>query len=197
MSDKPFVVKCNRCMFSYLSHVPKCSQCGEPNHTIKVDSKALWDSRFIQSCMLFASWSKDPSTKVGAVIVDQKRRIIGEGYNGFPRGVEDWPSRLNDREVKYRYTVHAELNAVLNCVRPPEGATLYCYPLPPCNECAKSIIQSGIRRVVAAYVEQGETSAQWLETFKTTSLIMFREANVSVQLYAVRNGEMELVELDD
>ncbi len=111
----------------------------------------LWDERFIELARVVSTWSKDPSTKIGVVIVDAQRRVLGLGYNGFPRGVKDTEERLNDRPLKYRLVVHAEVNAILNCERRPEGATLYMFPGgPPCNECAKVVIQAGIKRMVFA-----------------------------------------------
>lgn len=102
--------------------------------------------------LLSAKRSKDPSTQVGACVVNEDKRIIGIGYNGFPTGCkdEDFPwgktdeNRLN---TKYPYVVHAEPNAILNCSSNLKGATLYV-TLFPCNECAKLIIQSGIKHIV-------------------------------------------------
>lgn len=111
----------------------------------------IWDRRFIDLAQLVSTWSKDPSTKIGVVLVDKERRVLGLGYNGFPRGVEDTAERLNDRPTKYKLVVHAEVNAILNCTHRPEGATLYMWPGgPPCNECAKAVIQAGIKRMVSA-----------------------------------------------
>src|SRR5580704_9582280 len=107
-----------------------------------------WHTRFLQFAQMVASWSKDPSTKVGACIVDSHRRILGTGYNGFPRGVEDTLARYADRPVKYAMVVHAEANAILNALGSVEGATLYCNIGMPCSDCAKLIIQAGIKRVV-------------------------------------------------
>ena len=95
--------------------------------------------------------SKDPNTKVGACIVNQNKRIIGIGYNGFPRGCSDdlypWEREGEFLETKYPYVVHAEPNAILNSTNNLEGATLYV-SLFPCNECMKLIIQSGIKEIV-------------------------------------------------
>lgn len=106
-----------------------------------------WDRRMLALAQHIASWSKDPSTKVGAVIADSRRRIISVGYNGFPAGVRD--EGLEDRERKYDRIVHAELNALLFARGSVEGATLYVWPMPPCSRCAGPIIQAGIVRVVA------------------------------------------------
>lgn len=131
-----------------------------------------WHHRFLTFTHLVASWSKDPSTKVGAAIVDAKRRILGTGYNGFPRGVCDSQERYSDRPTKYAMTVHAEANAILNAVREVEGAIIYCTHA-PCAECAKLIIQSGLSKVVCS---AGDL-AGWGESQKTAR-IMFDEAGV-------------------
>lgn len=107
-----------------------------------------WDRRFYELAQHVAQWSKDPSTRVGAVIVDDLRRVVSLGYNGFPRGVPDHPEWLADRDTKLRYTVHAEMNAVLNSAREVRGCTLYTWPLPSCSDCAKLVVQAGVRRVV-------------------------------------------------
>ena len=108
-----------------------------------------WDEYFMGVALLSAKRSKDPSTQVGACIVNEDKRIVGIGYNGFPRGCEDkifpWEREGKFLTTKYAYVVHAEVNAILNSSSNLNGATLYV-SLFPCNECAKVIIQSGIRR---------------------------------------------------
>lgn len=96
-----------------------------------------------------ASWSKDPATQVGAVIVNERKQILGIGFNGFPRGVEDDEEKYKVRETKLLYVCHAERNALDNCLIDlhSQNATLYCTFF-PCTDCAKGIIQRGIRRVV-------------------------------------------------
>lgn len=112
-----------------------------------------WDEYFMGVAVLSAKRSKDPNTQVGACIVNQNKRIIGIGYNGLPFGCEDneypWENSkdLHDLDTKYPYVVHAEPNAILNSTSNLEGATIYV-TLFPCNECAKLIIQSGIKKVV-------------------------------------------------
>lgn len=141
-------------------------------------SDAKWDSRFLELAEHVAGWSKDPSTKVGAVIVDGKRRVRGLGYNGFPRGVVDAPERYEDRQLKYPRVVHAEANAILNSVGSVEGCTLYVAPLPPCAECAKLIIQAGIRRAVFDDPNVTEfKNRPWGES-AVIALEMFKEAGV-------------------
>lgn len=107
-----------------------------------------WHQRFINLAKEISTWSKDPSTQVGAIIVGPKRRIVSVGYNGFPRGVPDLCEHLDDRKFKYKLISHAERNALDNCIEPTDGYTIYS-TLYPCSECAKSIIQKGIKRVVA------------------------------------------------
>lgn len=136
-----------------------------------------WDLRFIQLARHISSWSKDPSTKVGAVITDSKRRVVAHGYNGFPRGVLDSEELYEDKEQKYPRVVHAELNAILNSRGVVEGCTLYVHPLPPCPECAKAIIQSGIAKVVM--LDPPREDSLWAQRFRV-SKEMFEQAGVTV-----------------
>ena len=110
-----------------------------------------WDEYFMGLAHLSALRSKDPSTQVGAVIVNEHKKIVGIGYNGLPTGLSDdefpWQREGDFQESKYAYVVHAELNAILNATQKLQGCSLYV-SLFPCNECAKSIIQSGISEVV-------------------------------------------------
>ena len=111
-----------------------------------------WDEYFMGVALLAAQRSKDPSTQVGACIVDDSKRILSTGYNGFPHGCsdDDFPWNRDDSkgETKYQFVVHAELNAILNASgKNLNGSTVYV-ALFPCNECAKAIIQSGITEVV-------------------------------------------------
>ncbi len=111
-----------------------------------------WDEYFMGIALLSAKRSKDPSTQVGACIVNQFNKIVGIGYNGFPIGCSDdelpW-GRTNDdsNETKYPYVVHAEANAILNSTKDLHGSRIYV-ALFPCNECTKLIIQSGIKEII-------------------------------------------------
>jgi dCMP deaminase len=108
-----------------------------------------WDVRFLSMASLVATWSKDPSTKVGAVIVDDQRRIVSLGYNGFPKNICD-DKRLDKREIKYKMIVHAECNALLFAsMQSSTDYTIYTHPFMPCPACAGMIIQSGITRAVS------------------------------------------------
>lgn len=110
-----------------------------------------WDEYFMGVAYLSAMRSKDDSSQVGACIVNQKNRIVGIGYNGLPIGCSDddfpWEREGSYLETKYPYVVHAEPNAILNATVPLEGSRIYV-TLFPCNECAKLIIQSGIKEIV-------------------------------------------------
>jgi len=112
-----------------------------------------WTKRFMDLSNIVGGWSKDPDTKVGAVLVSPDRLQIIVGYNGFPRGVMDTPERLYNRELKNALTIHGEHNAILNCPVRPVGWTLYC-ALSPCLPCSLVIIQSGITRVVAPELDR-------------------------------------------
>ena len=118
----------------------------------KRDGYISWDEYFMGVALLAAQRSKDPSTQVGACIVDPDNRILSTGYNGFPQGCSDdvfpWNRDPSLGDTKYRYVVHAELNSILNASgKSLFGARIYV-ALFPCNECAKAIIQSGIKEVI-------------------------------------------------
>lgn len=138
-----------------------------------------WDRRFLEVAKLVSTWSKDPSTGVGAVLV-RDRKIVGTGYNGFPAGVADTLTRLHDRPTKYAFTVHAEVNAILQAGHRARGATLYVYPsfaIPPiCNECAKVAIQAGVAGIVGFDPDPTEgRTGRWAESI-AQSAEMFSEA---------------------
>lgn len=133
-----------------------------------------WDSRFMELAKLVASWSKDGSTKVGAVIVDEQRRIVSTGYNGPPQGVKD---EYADRTQKLRRTLHAETNALAFAQRNVRGCTIYVTH-PPCSQCAAQIIQHGIRKVVFDLPTYNFLT-RWGDDYKE-SLAMFSEVGVEV-----------------
>jgi len=121
-----------------------------------------WDDYFMGIAHLSALRSKDPSTQVGACIVDENKKIVGIGYNGLPIGLSDdefpWEREGDFINSKYAYVVHAELNAILNAPRTVRGCTLYV-SLFPCNECAKAIVQSGIKEIVYEDDKYADTDA--------------------------------------
>jgi dCMP deaminase len=132
-----------------------------------------WQQRFMQMAFTCASWSKDPSTKVGAVI-SEGNRIISMGFNGYPHGVED---TLDPREVKYMKTLHGEENALLHAQRDLRGCALFATNM-PCPNCAAKIIQVGITDVYAPPQTEDYLS-RWGEKVKV-SLDMFVQAGVTV-----------------
>jgi dCMP deaminase len=114
-----------------------------------VERQRKWDLRFLAMAQLIAGWSKDPSTKTGAVIVDDHRIMLASGYNGFPPGIADTAERLNSREIKYELIVHCERNALANARQSVRGATLYTWPYFSCTPCAVLMLAAGIKRFVA------------------------------------------------
>jgi dCMP deaminase len=137
-----------------------------------------WDERFIRLAFEVASWSKDPGTKVGAVLVDD-RRIIATGYNGFPQNIEDTIERYSNRELKLAYTVHAEVNAILNAAKngaKTKNSTLYV-TFPPCVNCATSVVQAGVSMVVCPSVTTAPE--RWRDSFQMGQNLL-KEAGVKV-----------------
>lgn len=142
-----------------------------------------WNARFLKLAQTVAGYSKDPSTKVGAVIVDDDDNVRTIGYNGFPRGVKDTEERLNDRSIKYPLTVHAELNAICTCARvgvPTKGATMVCTHF-PCADCAGAIVQAGFKEVVVLSPTE-DFDSRWKET-NALALTIFIEGKVDVVVF--------------
>jgi dCMP deaminase len=135
-----------------------------------------WDKRFLELAEHVAEWSRDPSTKVGAVIVDQKKRIVSVGFNGLPQSLRD-DERLNNREFKYGAIVHGEINAILFAERSLTDCTLYTWPWPICLNCAPIVIQSGIKRVVAP----SGPPERWKASMERARAL-FEEAGIVVDL---------------
>ncbi len=138
-----------------------------------------WDERYLSLAKEVSTWSKDPSTQVGAVTIGRKKEVLSQGFNGFPRGIHDTDERYNDREAKYKFVVHAEMNAIYNATYSGtslDGATLYVYGLPICSECAKGIIQVSIKRVV---IEKSKELDNWNQSVEF-SQEMFTEAGVEL-----------------
>lgn len=147
-----------------------------------------WDRYFLELATLVAEKSKDPSTKVGAVVVYEDNGVCSTGFNGFPRGTEDGVdvSHRYERPEKYLWTEHAERNAIYNAAKQghsTEGCTLYV-PLFPCSDCARAIIQAGIRRLVTAPIANvdDEVVTRWKDTWLVAAE-MLDEAGVIVDYY--------------
>lgn len=139
-----------------------------------------WDRRFLELAAHISGWSKDPSTKVGCVVVGEDREIRSTGFNGFPRGIEDDSGRLADRSQKYPLICHAEENAIMHAARigvSLKGSSAYV-TWPPCSRCARSLIQAGVSEIV--YPAGVDIPERWQEDF-AISLGMMKEAGLSVR----------------
>lgn len=140
-----------------------------------------WDKFYLGLAKYYSSASKDPSTKVGAIVVDYLTRdsgkVVGCGYNGFPPGVDDSEERYKDRPLKYKLVTHAEVNACIDAGENARGSTLYVYPsfmIPPiCNECCKIAIASGIAEIVGFNVDPNdeERAKRWAESIIISKLL--------------------------
>lgn len=140
----------------------------------------IWHSRFLDLAKHVSSWSKDPSTKVGAVIFDEDKRIISLGYNGFPKNVADDIEKYLDRDIKYQMVVHAEINAILFAQRSLNGCSIATWPFISCSNCTSAIIQTGIKRIVAPVLPE-ELKTRWEKSCQI-SIDMYKQANVEVIL---------------
>lgn len=152
-----------------------------------INNQEKWDRRFLAAAKLVSTWSKDPSTQVGAVLVNQQRQIVGTGFNGFPKGVADLEERYAEREVKYQLVVHAEVNAVLQAGIEAQGATLYMYPsfmLPPiCGECAKVAIQAGVAGIVGFEPDMTDPRVlRWIDSISVAKT-MWEEVGLFIRSY--------------
>ncbi len=161
----------------------------ETKKTMKRKNYISWDDYFMGIALLSAKRSKDPSTQVGACIVNPSNVIVGTGYNGFPIGCSDdvlpWGREGKPLETKYLYVCHAELNAILNSSTDLKNCKIYV-PLFPCGECAKAIIQSGIKEVI--YMSDKYTD---MDLFKV-SKIMFDQAGVKCRLHKPKIGRITI-----
>ena len=126
------------------------------------DNYISWDECFMRMAFTIAERSKDPSTQAGAVVVNEENVVVGMGYNGWPRGIDSndlpWDREGDFEDTKYAYVCHAEENAIYNANNITKGCKIYC-TLFPCNECAKTIIQNGIKEVIYDNNKYGDTSA--------------------------------------
>ena len=163
------------------------------NNTL-IEADLDWDEYFMRKAYLATSKSKDPSSKVGAVLVTDGNDFCS-GFNGFPRGIADTRERLYNRETKYKYIIHAEQNAIINAARlgrPTLGAVMYTIGM-PCTECAKAIIQAGIKEIVLhdnAIVNFKH--GKWAESCAFSNG-MLEEAGVNVRLLCKKLGIQTLV----
>lgn len=136
-----------------------------------------WDKRYLALAEQVSKWSKDPSRQIGAVAVGSKGQVLAQGYNGFPRGMDDSLTRYYDRDKKYKYIVHAEMNVIYNATYNGvslDGASLYVHGLPVCSDCAKGVIQVGIKKVI---MPEQDIPDHWKQSWELTKT-MFEEAKV-------------------
>ncbi len=150
---------------------------------MKTESKKdfiSWDKCFMDMAKVIAKRSKDPSSQVGAIVANQQNIIVGAGYNGWPRGIEDqdlpWEREGEFQETKYAYVCHAEENAIYNSNASTKNCKIYC-TLYPCNECAKTIIQNGVKEVIYESNKYEDHPA-----FKASAKL-FKLAGVKVRKY--------------
>ena len=147
-------------------------------------SPKWWDKWFINLAKDVATASKDPSTKVGAIIVDKTQRKMSLGYNGFPKRILDSPTRLNDRDTKYKLILHAEERAIDSAKEDLTGHTIYVWPFMPCSRCMLKIINNDISRVVAPDF----FPERWSKDFELSQKLA-KEAGI--KLYIIPNNDLE------
>ena len=137
-----------------------------------------WHKRYLSLAREISTWSKDPSRQIGAVAISEKGRVLATGYNGFPRALRDFPYLYENRDLKYERVVHAEMNCIYNatyngvCL---DGSTLYVWGLPTCSECAKGVLQVGVRSVY--WGSDDDIPEQWLASLHQTTKL-FKEASL-------------------
>ena len=156
---------------------------------MKISKSISFDERFMREVYLVASQSKDPRTKIGAVIIEDND-IISTGYNGFPRGILDLEERYNNREIKTQFVKHAESNAILNAARKgssTRNSILFTQGI-PCNECMKDIIQAGIKKIVCHKQWPNLFSSEkWVQSINISKILMLEADIELVWLYKVLN----------
>lgn len=145
-----------------------------------------WFERFMSMADLICKWSKDPSSQVAAVAINQKRQLLSMGYNGFPRRIKDDESRYAVREVKYKYVLHAEQNLISNAVSNGislDHSVVLVSGIPPCERCALELIQADISTVVVKGSDitklQIEKRDTWIDGFRL-ACELFEEAKVKI-----------------
>ena len=146
-------------------------------------SLSAWDIRFMDIAKSVSEWSPDPSTKVGAIVVSDQNLILAFGWNAFPRKVTSIKEDGVEREVKYKYIIHAEANTIYNSTRNGIsllGSTLYVYGIPPCLDCGKAIVQVGVRRVIS--IVKDNIRQSWLDSYDNTKKL-FAEVGIEEAVY--------------
>lgn len=151
-----------------------------------------WDVRFLRLAKFVSSWSKDPSTKAGAVIVRPDRSVVSMGFNGFARTMEDNPERYLDREEKYSRIIHCEVNALIQARTGVQGCSLYTWPFMCCDRCVVQMLQAGIVKFVYPQATS-DALTRWSEAFKKTESFMAesRVSYIELTLEAIEKGEQD------
>lgn len=140
--------------------------------------KSHWHKRFLLLAKSISEWSKDPSTKCGSVIVDDYGTVVSQGYNGFPRGLDDGIDRYMDRAFKYDHVIHAEMNAVINARQAIDDHIVYVWPMLPCIRCSVVLAQSHIKCVVSKKLSP-ELEERWGESIVKSKRV-FKEVGIEV-----------------
>lgn len=153
--------------------------------TFSINSISKKHVRFLYLAEHVSGWSKDPSTKTGCVIVRPDTTVAAVGYNGFPRSIKDSKEALNNREEKYKRTIHCEMNAILSARERLDSYALYNWPGMSCDRCAVHIIQSGIVKVVSPKIEN-EFTERWKE-----------QARLAEELFAEAGVEVVYIKMED
>jgi dCMP deaminase len=140
-----------------------------------------WNFRFLELARIVSTWSKDPSTKTGAVLVRPDKSIISVGYNGFAPAVDDTPERYNNRDIKYEMIIHCEENAMIGAHSSIKGSILYTWPFMSCSRCAARMIKAGVAGIVTKEANDDQLS-RWAKQFELATQ-QFNEAGVSMKIY--------------
>lgn len=149
-----------------------------------------WHKRYIQLAQLIASWSKDPSSKVGSVAV-RDGSVLSLGYNGFNRGITSVNEEDCSREDKYKFVIHAEENVICNAAGNRvtlEGATIYVSGLPPCERCVRLLVQCRIKMIVAYETEYWHTRKDWMDSWDLSQRIL---NECSVKVLVIKESECQ------
>ena len=147
-------------------------------------SQTEWDRRYLRMAREVSDWSKDPSTGVGAILVDPEYNLISTGYNGFASKVRDTPERLNNRTLKLKLTLHGEENAIINAGkagRMTRGATCYVWPMPPCAPCASKLAQAGVLHIISVTTSPDHHS-RWGEDISLAQEV-YSETGMDLLIY--------------
>jgi dCMP deaminase len=151
--------------------------------TLSFDRQSLWDARFLDLAEMVSSWSKDTSTKVGAVVVTPEKVVVSVGYNGFAQRMPDTPEHYENRDEKLSRIVHAETNAILLARRDVRGYTMYS-TFPPCDRCAVLIIQAGISRLVCPALDtlSEDADGRWGKSMETARRYFYESGVAFVEV---------------